>query len=160
MAAAAASWSVLGAVTHKRAGASVLPTNFTVNSANQPPLPSPVRAAIMPTTPPPPPDKPVLKRDGFTVRDGIITSQGHERVDGSRLDALFHPERLRLQRDQKKAAEDAKRLFSRSFFAAQLRYYGITFPKTATEAQLQSLLEKAVAAKQVIQVGPCSLSGP
>lgn len=104
---------------------------------------------MMPTTPPPPPDKPVLKRDGFTVRDGIVSSQGHERLDGSRLEALFHPDRLRLQRDQKKAVDDAKRLFGRHFFAAQLRYYGITFPKTATEAQLHSLLEKAVAAKQV-----------
>lgn len=114
----------------------------------------------MPTTPPPPPDKPVLKRDGFTVRDGIVSSQGHERVDGARLEALFHPDRLRLQRDQKKAADDARRLFSRPFFAAQLRYYGIAFPKTATEAQLHSLLDKAVTAKQVHLAHHLGLAGP
>lgn len=103
----------------------------------------------MPTTPPPAPGKPILKRDGFTVRDGIVTTHGHELADCARLDALFHPERQRLQREQKKAADDAKRLFGRPFFAAQLRYYGIAFPKSATEAQLRSLLEKAIAARQV-----------
>lgn len=101
----------------------------------------------MPT--PPPPTKPILKRDGFTIKNGVITCNGQERVDSVRLEALFHPERLRLQRDQKKATDDAKLLFNRRFFAAQLRYYGIKFPKTATESQLKSLLEKAVAARQV-----------
>lgn len=99
--------------------------------------------------PPPLPDEPVLKQDGFTIKNGVITCNGHERVDGLRLGALFHPERLRTQRDQKKAVEEAKRLFCRPFFAAQLRYYGISFPKSATVAQLKSLLDKAVAAQQV-----------
>lgn len=101
------------------------------------------------STPPPPPKKPVIKREGFTIKEGVITCNGHERVDGSRLEKLFHPERVPAPRNQKRAAEEAKRLFSRPFFAAQLRYYGITFPKSATEAQLKSLLDKAVLAQQV-----------
>lgn len=95
------------------------------------------------------PDKPVIKREGFTIRDGVITSNGHARVDGARLEAMFHPERLKLPRLQKAAENEARRLFSRSFFAAQLRWHGIAFPKTATEQRLKSLLDKAAAAKQV-----------
>lgn len=99
--------------------------------------------------PPPPPKKPVLLREGFTIKDGVITCNWHERVESPRLEALFHPERLAAKRHQKKAAEDAKKLFSRPFCSSQLRHYGITFPRNASEAQLKSLLEKAVAAKQV-----------
>lgn len=104
------------------------------------------------------PDKPVIKREGFTIRDGVITANGHTRTDGQRLEAMFHPEQLKLQRLQKAAENEAKRLFSRPFFAAQLRWHGISFPKTATEERLKSLLDKAAAAKQVhplpIALGP------
>lgn len=104
----------------------------------------------MPAPPQPlPPKKPVLKREGFTIKDGVITCNGHERVDGPTLETLFHPEQLPAPRNQKRAEEKAKKLFSRPFFSAQLRYYGITFPKSATEAQLKSLLDKAVIARQV-----------
>lgn len=95
------------------------------------------------------PDKPVIKREGFTIRDGVITSYGHARVDGPRLELMFHPERLKAPRLQRAAEDGVKRLFSRPFFAAQLRWHGITFPKTATEERLKSLLDKAVVAKQV-----------
>lgn len=95
------------------------------------------------------PDKPVIKRDGFTIRDGVITCNGHVRVDGSRLESMFHPKRLKSHQLQKTFEKEANRLFSRPFFAAQLRWHGITFPKTATEQQLRSLLDKAAAAKQV-----------
>lgn len=102
--------------------------------------------------PPPPPNKPILKREGFKIKDGVITYSRHERMDGARLEALFHPERLHSERLRKKATEDAKKIFSRPFFASQLHHYGITFPKSTTEPQLKSLLEKAVAAKQCIYV--------
>lgn len=95
------------------------------------------------------PGKPVIKRKGFTIRDGLVTCHGHARVDGPRLEVMFHPERLSLQRLQKAAENEAKRLFGRPFFAAQLRWHGIKFPKGATEQQLRSLLDKAAAAKKV-----------
>ncbi|KUI56513.1 hypothetical protein VP1G_03764 [Cytospora mali] len=98
------------------------------------------------------PDKPVIKREGFTIRDGVITCNGHGRVDGSRLEAMFHPDRLKVQRLQKAAENEAKRLFGRPFFAAQLRWHDITFPRSATEQQLKSLLDKAAAAKQCVNV--------
>lgn len=98
--------------------------------------------------PPPPPDKPVIRRDGFTIKDGVITCNGYERLDAQRLEGLYRPEKAGA-RAQKKLVEDAKKLFTRQFFAAQLRFYGITFPKTSTEPQLKSLLDKAVMARKV-----------
>ncbi|CAN8104815.1 unnamed protein product [Discula destructiva] len=102
---------------------------------------------------PPPLEKPSLKREGFVIKDGVITCNGFERVDSDRLAKLFHPERAgATQRTQKKYVDEAKKLFKKSFLAAQLRFYGITFPRGATEAQLRSLLDKAVAASQCIHV--------
>lgn len=91
------------------------------------------------------------------IKNDIITCNGYEAVDNARLEKLFHPERHGNQRTQKKFQDEAKKLFSRPFFAAQLRFYGITFPRSATEAQLHSLLDKAVVAKQV---GPAALFTP
>lgn len=107
-----------------------------------------------------PPEKPSIKRDGFLIKDGVITCNGHERVESSRLEKLFHPERAGGSlRTQKKYADEAKKLFSRPFFVGQLRFYGVSSPRSATEAQLRTLLEQALVAKQVrapVLFTPCA----
>ncbi|KAK8091802.1 hypothetical protein PG997_002163 [Apiospora hydei] len=91
-----------------------------------------------------PPEVPVLKKNGFSLRDQTFTtSSGHRRVEGSHLSELFFPERLRLKWQQKSAEEEAKRLF-RKDFGAQLRWYGISFKSNASSGELASMLRSAV----------------
>ncbi|KAL6817145.1 hypothetical protein J3E69DRAFT_358364 [Trichoderma sp. SZMC 28015] len=90
------------------------------------------------------PQPPILKRDGFQLRKGVFSIDAIDRVEGSRLHELFKPSTLRLKRDQKAATEEARRLFRRPFFAAQLRYYGVYFPSSASKLELQALLQDAV----------------
>lgn len=101
-----------------------------------------------------------LKKGSFAMKDGVMTCNGFELVDSARLEKLFHPEKAGgTPRTQRKYAAEAKKLFSKSFFGSQLRFYGITFPRSATEAQLSSLLDKAVLAKQVrapVLFPPCA----
>ncbi|KAL6816164.1 hypothetical protein V8C40DRAFT_269537 [Trichoderma camerunense] len=89
------------------------------------------------------PQPPILKRDGFQLRKGVFSIDAIDRVEGSRLHELFNPSTLRLKRDQKAATEEARRLFRRPFFAAQLRYYGVYFPSSASKLELQALLQDA-----------------
>lgn len=70
-------------------------------------------------------------------------------MEGARLLKLFFPMRLRLKREQKDAEEDAKRTFSKSFFAAQLRWYDIPCPSKAVLGELKVLLQDAVVAGKV-----------
>lgn len=97
------------------------------------------------------PDAPVLRRGGFQLAGRVFGASptGLGRVDGSRLQELFFPERLRLKRDQKRAAEDAKNTFKKPFFAAQLRWYGIPFRSSAVAYELEGLLKDAVVSGQV-----------
>lgn len=108
----------------------------------------------MPAPPPPPPKKPIIKREGFVIKDGFVTFRGFPCYEGSQLELMFHPEQGKSKLVRYRSARDARQLFSRTFFAAQLRWYGIAFPKTATEPELKSLLEKAVAAQRV-RAAPC-----
>lgn len=96
------------------------------------------------------PDAPVLRRGGFQLAGRVFGASptGLGRVDGSRLQELFFPERLRLKRDQKRAAEDAKNTFKKPFFAAQLRWYGIPFRSSAVAYELEGLLKDAVVSGQ------------
>lgn len=90
------------------------------------------------------PQSPILKRDGFQFCQGVFSVDNVGRVGGSRLHELFNPSTLRLKRDQNNAAEEARKLFKKAFFAAQLRYYGISFRSSLSSADLSSLLEDAV----------------
>jgi len=90
------------------------------------------------------PPPPVLKRDGFQLVDQSFGIAGFERVSGSRLKELFNPRSLPLERDQIKAELEARSLFKKAFFAAQLRYYGIKAPSAATVASLKAQLRDAV----------------
>ncbi|UKZ53916.1 hypothetical protein TrVGV298_007718 [Trichoderma virens] len=94
--------------------------------------------------PPNYPQPPILKRNGFQFRKGVLSVDSIDRVDGSRLNELFNPTTLRLKRDQKDAAEKACQLFKKPFFAAQLRYYDIPFKSSASKTELQLLLQDAV----------------
>lgn len=96
------------------------------------------------------PQPPILKRDGFQLRKGVFSIDAIDRVEGSRLHELFNPSTLRLKRDQKAATEEARRLFRRPFFAAQLRYYGVNFPSSASKLELQVLLQ------DVVRQGKCN----
>ncbi|KAK4234166.1 hypothetical protein C8A03DRAFT_18879 [Achaetomium macrosporum] len=104
--------------------------------------------------PPPsePPEQPVLKRDGFSIRGTWFGVEGEPRLEGDRLLELFFPERLRLKRDQKRAAEDARAYFKKAFFAAQLRWYGIPFKANAKVSDLRQLLRDAVLAGKCSEV--------
>ena len=95
------------------------------------------------------PEPPVLKRQGFTVRERWFGVEGGSRVGGARLRELFNPQNLRIKRDQKHATEEAKKLFSKPFFAAQLRYYAIKFPSNYRIDQLKNLLKESVSAGKV-----------
>ncbi|KAK7541237.1 uncharacterized protein J3D65DRAFT_272125 [Phyllosticta citribraziliensis] len=77
-------------------------------------------------------------RDRFTLEDTDIA-----RVEGPRLHGLLHPETLSLQ-GRMVAAEEARKLFKKDFFAAQLRFYGIEFRMSSKVADLRSLLEESV----------------
>lgn len=72
-----------------------------------------------------------------------------DRLEGRRLMELFFPQLLRRERDQKRAAEDARRVFNKTFFAGHLRWYGIPFKSNAVSQQLQQLLKDAVVAGKV-----------
>lgn len=94
---------------------------------------------------------PVLSRGGFHVQGNNFLVGYTTRVTGERLRELFLPEELRLKRDQKAAAEEAKKRFKRPFYKAQLRFYGIEIPVDMSrldpddlEALLRGLLKKAV----------------
>lgn len=62
---------------------------------------------------------------------------------------LLFPELLRLERDRKRAAKDAKGLLNKTFFAGHLKWYGIPFKSNAVSHQLQQLLKDAVIAGKV-----------
>ncbi|KPM35999.1 hypothetical protein AK830_g10566 [Neonectria ditissima] len=91
-----------------------------------------------------PPQPPVLKRGGFQVIKGSFSAGGVQRVAGKHLKELFNPESLRRKRDRMFAREAAKSLFKKSFFAGQLRHYGIGFNANATPDSLRTLLEDSV----------------
>ncbi|KAL7928524.1 hypothetical protein V8C35DRAFT_332684 [Trichoderma chlorosporum] len=87
---------------------------------------------------------PILKRNGFQLCDGDFTVDNIVRVHGARLQELFQPSSLRLETDQEVASAEARRLFTKPFFAAQLRYYGIPFEASSTKEDLELLLQDAV----------------
>ncbi|KAL7960328.1 hypothetical protein V8C34DRAFT_276861 [Trichoderma compactum] len=90
------------------------------------------------------PQAQVIKRKGFQFCDGVFSVNNIHRVNGSHLRELFNPSTLRLKRDQKAAADEAHGLFKKPFFAAQLRYYGVSFPPSSRTEELRILLEDAV----------------
>ncbi|PTB66931.1 hypothetical protein BBK36DRAFT_1117592 [Trichoderma citrinoviride] len=96
------------------------------------------------------PRAPVLKRKGFQFCDGVFSINGVCRVDGPRLYQLFNPSTLEDEYDQDKAFVEARQLFKKSFFAAQLKYYGIPFQSSLPSARLSALLKGAV------QLGKCN----
>ncbi|KAF4955686.1 hypothetical protein FGADI_4379 [Fusarium gaditjirri] len=94
----------------------------------------------------PRPKEPQVKQNGFTLTKGFFRATNGDvaLVSASRLRELFQPESLRLKRDQKEASETARQLFRKSFFAGQLRHYGIKLPKSGTTDTLRYLLRDAV----------------
>ncbi|RFU77115.1 hypothetical protein TARUN_5096 [Trichoderma arundinaceum] len=99
------------------------------------------------------PEPPVLKRSGFQLCDGVFSVESVGRISGSRLHELFNPLTLRLKRDQRRAGEESRQLFRKPFFcAAQLRYYGIPFPSSASDTDLSLLLKKVVREGRCNQV--------
>lgn len=97
-----------------------------------------------------PPPAPVLRKNGFCLRDQTFsTTSGRPCVEGSRLKELFYPGRLHLKGDQKSAREEAKTLFRKDFFAAQLRWYGIQFKSNVASGELEKMLRTAVAEGKV-----------
>ncbi|KAL7928523.1 hypothetical protein V8C35DRAFT_317950 [Trichoderma chlorosporum] len=98
------------------------------------------KACEFPTLPQPP----VIRRQGFQFCDGVFSVNNVKRVGGLRLHELFNPSTLRLKRDQKAATEEAHQLFKKPFFAAQLKYYGVSFSPSSTREALQLLLKDAV----------------
>ncbi len=92
----------------------------------------------------------MLKRKGFSVCGSSFYAEGAFRqLSGVRLLELFFPERLRLKREQKQAAEDAKRYFGKAFFSGQLRWHAIPFKASARVDELRKLLQDAVVAGKV-----------
>ncbi|KAF3016405.1 hypothetical protein E8E14_001747 [Neopestalotiopsis sp. 37M] len=103
------------------------------------------------------PSAPVLRRNGFELRGRQFgptqtTPTPERRIEGSRLLVLFYPGRLRSWREQDEAQKTAKDLFKRSFFVAQLRWYGIPFRSSALSSELQQLLRDSVVAGRCEQV--------
>lgn len=96
------------------------------------------------------PQPPILKRNGFQLRNRVFSVDNIERVDGSRLHELFNPSTLRHPRDQKDTAKEAQKLFKKAFFAAQLRFYEIPFKVSSNKPQLHLLLRDAVRQGKVI----------
>ncbi|KAL7803344.1 hypothetical protein V8C44DRAFT_344411 [Trichoderma aethiopicum] len=103
------------------------------------------------------PEKPILKRKGFQFDGDHFSAGGIARVDGARLRGLFNPSTLRLKRDQKDAADEARRLFTKPFLAAQLKYYDIPFRPSHKRDELLLLLQNAVHQGKCDQV-PQSVS--
>lgn len=100
------------------------------------------------------PSAPVLRRNGFELRGRQFgptqtTPTPERRIEGSRLLVLFYPGRLRSWREQDEAQKAARDLFKRSFFVAQLRWYGIPFRSSALSSELQQLLRDSVVAGRV-----------
>ncbi|KAH6692222.1 hypothetical protein F5X68DRAFT_187925 [Plectosphaerella plurivora] len=79
-----------------------------------------------------PPPYPMLTCEGFQLNGRCFSFRGIRRVSVSRLRELFHPECLRLDRDQRAAVEEGRKLFSPAVFVAQLRHYDIQFPASST----------------------------
>ncbi|KAK8209414.1 hypothetical protein IWZ01DRAFT_542226 [Phyllosticta capitalensis] len=96
----------------------------------------------------PRPTLPVLKRDGFELCDTSFTVGGYKRETGGRLAQLFNPEIKKTS--EQKARKDAKKLFKKDFFAAQLRHYDVKFKASGKVAELRGLLEGSV------QQGKCN----
>jgi hypothetical protein len=100
------------------------------------------------------PSAPVLRRNGFELRGRQFgptqtTATPERRIEGSRLLVLFYPGRLRSWREQDEAQKAARDLFKRSFFVAQLRWYGIPFRSSALSSELQQLLRDSVVVGRV-----------
>ncbi|KAH6608570.1 hypothetical protein Trco_001916 [Trichoderma cornu-damae] len=98
------------------------------------------------------PEKPIVQRNGFRICDGIFSVGSVSRVSGSRLHELFNPSTLGLKRDQKRAAEEARQLFGKPFYAAQLTHYGIPFQASAAGSELFFLLKDAAREGRCNQV--------
>ncbi|KAK8209412.1 hypothetical protein IWZ01DRAFT_317703 [Phyllosticta capitalensis] len=88
------------------------------------------------------PTRPTLKRDGFELCENQFTVSGYVRVEGKRLRQLFNPEIRKT--GQVKARKDAKKLFKKEFFAAQLRHYDIKFKASGKVAEIRGLLETSL----------------
>lgn len=99
--------------------------------------------------PPNRPEVPVLKRNGFQICKEAFSVDKIQRVSGPRLLDLLHLDTIPSLSERIIAQLDARRLFSRAFFAAQLRYYGIPFPPSAKSATLKALLRDEVCEGKV-----------
>ncbi|KAL7925236.1 hypothetical protein ACQKWADRAFT_285412 [Trichoderma austrokoningii] len=94
--------------------------------------------------PPNRPEVPTLKRDGFQLSKDGFSVNNIQRVSGPRLLDLFHPDTIKLRIDQATARVEARNLFNKQFFAAQLKYYGIPFSPSAKSSTLKALLRDEV----------------
>lgn len=90
------------------------------------------------------PTIPKLNHAGFELVGESFGIPDVERVSGARLKQLFHPQTIPLEKDRKAAAAEAKELFKKQFFAAQLRYYDIHFGSADKVATLREQLCDAV----------------
>lgn len=72
-----------------------------------------------------------------------------ERVSGPRLLDLLHLDTITNLSHQMIAQLDARRLFSKAFFAAQLKYYEIPFAPSAKSSTLKALLRDEVCEGKV-----------
>ena len=104
------------------------------------------------------PQPPALERDGFTLKGdkfGIkdVSTKGLEcfyrPIEGRKLLDYFFPTSTKHGEAQRLAKVEAGYLFSKDFFAAQLRYYGLEFPARASKAELGKILKKAVVGGKV-----------
>jgi len=95
------------------------------------------------------PKLPLLKRAGFVLRGDNFGVENETRVESAQLFELFFPERLPRLQGRQATTKDAGRLFKKSFFTAQLRYYGIKFPSNATRYDLEKLLKESLLADKV-----------
>ncbi|KAL7946097.1 hypothetical protein V8C42DRAFT_322465 [Trichoderma barbatum] len=91
------------------------------------------------------PQQPTLKRKGFHFCQGVLTVGYINRIDGRHLRELFKPSTVKDMRDEKKIKEKARKLFTKSFFAAQLRHYDISFQSSSSSGELRLLLKDAVS---------------
>lgn len=90
------------------------------------------------------PPPPVLKRAGFQLDDQRFGVPGIDRVSGERLRQLITPGLLQLMSDREVAIEEAWKLFTKPFYAAQLRYYGVKFVSSDPVARLQAQFYDAI----------------
>ena len=97
------------------------------------------------------PTRPTLKRDGFELYENQFTVSGYARVEAKRLKQLFNPEIRKT--GQVKARKDAKKLFKKEFFAAQLRHYDIKFKASGKVAEIRGLLETSLEQGKVREPG-------